>query len=92
MIVNLTRRVGDCMVVERIEGDTLFEGGAAQLGVLATFTLDGHEVTGRIINVVEDPEAELIVEVELIDEAEMDAEAEFTRENLPPENDAEPDL
>lgn len=56
MIVNLVRHVGDNIVLERIDGNLLFEGGAAQEGVLATFQLDDRELTGRVINVVEEPE------------------------------------
>jgi hypothetical protein len=87
MIVNLVRHVGDNIVLERIDGNLLFEGGAAQEGVLATFQLDDRELTGRVINVVEEPDEETVVEIELIDQAAQDAEGEITRANLPPDDD-----
>jgi len=87
MIVNLARRVGDSVVLERIDGDLLFEGGAAQEGVLATFQLDDRELTGRVINVADRPDEETVVEIELIDQVTQDAGGEITRANLPPGDD-----
>jgi hypothetical protein len=87
MIVNLARRVGDSVVLERIDGDLLFEGGAAQEGVLATFQLDDRELTGRVINVADRPDEETVVEIELVDQVTQDAEGEITRANLPPGDD-----
>ena len=87
MIVNLARRVGDSVVLERIDGDLLFEGGAAQEGVLATFQLDDREFTGRVINVADRPDEETVVEIELIDQVTQDAGGEITRANLPPGDD-----
>jgi hypothetical protein len=87
MIVNLTRRVEDSVVLDRIHGDLLFEGGAAEKGVLATFQLDNRELTGRVINVTDEPDQETVVEIELIDQVAQDAEGEITRANLPPGGD-----
>ncbi|HVH79963.1 MAG TPA: hypothetical protein VM782_11265 [Stellaceae bacterium] len=92
MIVNVVRRTDGSPVLERIDGDLQFMGGAAQEGVLATFDLDGREVTGRVVRVL-DPEdgaadAESVIEIELIDEADQDLESEVTRANLPPRNEA----
>jgi len=93
MIVNVVRRTGGSTVLERVDSNLQFAGGAAQEGVLATFELDGREVTGRVVRVL-DPEddavdAESVVELELIDEAGHDLESEITRANLPPLSDAE---
>jgi hypothetical protein len=91
MIVNLARHDGDSIVLERIDGDLFFEGGDAQVGVLATFDLDGEQVTGRIVKVSpEDLFDEACVDIELVDMAALDAEAEITLANLPPDNDNEP--
>jgi hypothetical protein len=89
MIVNLARRDGDNVLLERIDGEMVFVGGAAQEGVLVTFEHDGREVTGRIIKVADDPEAEPGVEIELIDEEVHDLESEITLANLPPGNDTD---
>jgi hypothetical protein len=89
MIVNLARRVGDSVVLERIDGDLLFEGGAAQEGVLATFQLEDRELTGRVINVANGPDEETVIEIELIDQVTQDAEGEITRANLPPGDDTD---
>jgi hypothetical protein len=87
MIFDLARRIGDCVVLERIEGDLLFEGGAAQVGVLATFEHDGSPITGRVVSVVEHPDSEASVEIELIDQRSQDVNGEVARENLPPDDD-----
>jgi hypothetical protein len=88
MIVNVMRRTGDSVVLERVDRDLFFEGGAAEEGVLATFQLDGREVTGRIVRVLDGAGGgEAIVDVELIDEADHDFGTEVTRANLPPPND-----
>ena len=94
MIVNVRRRTGDSTVLERVDGNLLFEGGAAREGVLATFQLDGHEVTGRVVRVLgadtngaaDDAST---VEIELIDEDMQDIDGEIARVNLPPENDTD---
>lgn len=91
MLVDLARRNGDTLVVERIEAPVDFEGSGAQEGVLVTFPLAGREVTGRIIRVVapdaEKPDAEPIVEIELVDRAALDAESVIALANLPPKSD-----
>jgi hypothetical protein len=87
MIVNLARRVGDSVILEHIDGDLLFEGGAAQEGVLVTFQLDDREFSGRVIKVVDEPDEETVVKIELIDQAAQDAGGEITRANLPPDDD-----
>ena len=90
MIVNVVRRAGDSAVLERIDGDLLFEGGAAEEGVLATFQLDGREVTGRVIRVLPADaavDAESSIEIELIDEEGHDIDSEITLANLPPDKD-----
>ena len=93
MIVNVMRRTGDSMVLERVDSDLFFEGGAAEQGVLATFQLDGEQVTGRIVRVLDSAggaaDTESIADIELIDEADHDLETEVTRANLPPANDTE---
>ncbi|HEU0215347.1 MAG TPA: hypothetical protein VFQ90_01700 [Stellaceae bacterium] len=53
MIVNVGRRTGDGIVRERVDSEFFFEGGAAEAGVLATFELDGREVTGRVVRVLD---------------------------------------
>jgi hypothetical protein len=91
MIVNVMRRSGEGVVPERVDSDFFFEGGAAEAGVLATFELDGRDVTGRVVRVL-DPgaggpaDAGSVVEVELIDETGHDLESDVTRANLPPPN------
>jgi len=89
MIINLARRVGDSVTLEHIDRDLLFEGGAAQEGVLVTFQLDDQEVTGRIINVADEPGEETVVKIELIDQAAQDAGGEITKANLPPGDDTD---
>jgi hypothetical protein len=89
MIVNLARRVGDSMVLEHIDGDLLFEGGAAQEGVVVTFRLDDREVAGRVTNVAEHPKEETVVKIDLIDQAAQDAGGEITKANLPPGDDTD---
>ena len=88
MIVNLARPSGDGAILERVEGDVMFEGGEPHDGVLATFTLDGREITGRIISVSRSiPDAgdsELIVTVEQIDPEMEDIGAEEALNSLPP--------
>jgi hypothetical protein len=97
MIVNLARRVGDSVVLERIEGDLLFEGGDAQEGVLVTFEHEGREVTGRVINVAPSPSdadsaAGPVIEVELIDASTLDIGGEIARANLPPGDDTDTNI
>jgi hypothetical protein len=92
MIVNLLRRAGDTMVLERLEGGVTFEGGEAQEGVLATFKLDGRDVTGRIINISEfspsdDGDGEPLIAIEEIDREAHDAASERVLAELPPRND-----
>jgi len=94
MIVNMARRDGDGIVMERVDGDFLFEGGAAQEGVLVTFALDGRPVSGRVVSVSPaNPDdgggAGPVVEIELIDEAVEDIESEMTLASLPPDNDSD---
>jgi hypothetical protein len=94
MIVNVVRRTGDSVVLERVDGDLLFEGGAAEEGVLATFQLDGREATGRVVRVLPAEsgaaaDADSVVELELIDEAGHDLESEVTLANLPPGSDTD---
>jgi len=94
MIVNMARRDGGSVVMERVDGDFLFEGGAAQEGVLVTFELDGRQVTGRIVSVSPDsPDdgvgAGPVVEIELIDEEAHDVESEMTLANLPQDHDTD---
>jgi len=88
MIVNLAHPSGDGITLERVEGDVLFEGGEPHEGVLATFTLDGREVTGRIINIThavpDDRSSELIVTVEPIDRDAEDIGAEEALQSLTP--------
>ena len=93
MIVNLVQRDGDGLVLERIDGDLFFEGGDAQVGVLATFKLDGELYTGRVVRaspatLFDEPS----VDIELIDEVAHNAESQITLENLPPDNDNNPRL
>ena len=88
MIVNLARPDRDGTTVERIDGDVLFEGGEPHEGVLATFGLDGREVTGRIVgvshSVPDDVSSELIVTIEPIDLLGEDAEALEALNSLTP--------
>jgi hypothetical protein len=91
MLVDLARREGDMLVVERIEAPLDFEGSVAEEGVLVTFPLDGRDVTGRIIRApvrsADMPDAEPVVEIELIDREALDAESSVTLTNLPPKGD-----
>jgi hypothetical protein len=91
MLVDLARREGDKLVVERIEAPFDIEGSVTEEGVLVTFPLDGRDVTGRIIRVSEPragmSDAEAVIEVELVDRETLDAEAGNTLTNLPPKGD-----
>jgi hypothetical protein len=88
MIINLARRDGDGIVMERIDVPVEFEGSGAQPGVLVTFPLDGRDVTGRIIGVNTAPaEDEPAIDVELVDRAALDAASEIARAQLPPKDD-----
>jgi hypothetical protein len=89
MIVNVVRP-GDSRVLEQVDGGLLFEGGAAEEGVLATFQLDGREATGRVVRVLPaDPAADSVVEIELIDREHHDRESEITLANLPPDDETD---
>jgi hypothetical protein len=96
MLVNLAHRVGDAMVIEQIDEPVDFEGSGAQEGVLVSFPLEGREVTGRIIKVVEpssdDPTAEPVIEVELVDRDALDAESEIALARLPPKTEFSTEL
>ena len=92
MIVSLLRRTSDTMVLERLEGGVMCEGGEAQEGVLATFKLDGRDVTGRVINIPEfspsdDGDGEPLIAIEEIDREAHDAASERVLAKLPPRND-----
>jgi hypothetical protein len=93
MIVNLARSSGDGMMLERVEGDVMFEGGEPHEGVLATFSIDGREVTGRIIgvshSVPDDVSSELAVTVEPVDLMQEDSEAVEALDSLAPGTTAE---
>jgi hypothetical protein len=92
MIVNVVRP-GDSRVLEQVDGGLLFEGGAAEEGVLATFQLDGHEATGRVLRVLPaDPAVDAVVEIELIDKEHHDLESEITLANLPPVDDIDTEI
>ena len=84
----MARRAGDDLVLEPIGGDVMFEGGEPNEGVLATFTFDGREVTGRIIEVSHSTsniaDSELVVTVEQIDREVEDVGAEEALRSLPP--------
>jgi len=88
MIVNFARPAGDGVILERVEGDVMFEGGEPHEGVLATFKHQGREVPGRIIKVshsiADDMDSELIVTVEQIDREIEDIGAEEALGSLPP--------
>ena len=88
MIVNLARPSGDDARLERIESDVLFEGGEPHENVLATFSVKGHEITGRVIEVSHsvpgDVGSELIVTIEPIDLLSEDAEAIEALNSLAP--------
>jgi hypothetical protein len=93
MIVNLTRRMGDSVVVEQVDSPVMFEGGQPQEGVLTTFALDGQQVTGRIVKVgPSDPDGEPVIEVELVDTAALDVQSEITLSRLPPKDDFTTDI
>jgi hypothetical protein len=88
MIVNLVRRDGDAMVLERIEAPVTFEGGQAQEGVLVLFSLDRQNVTARVIRVLpDDPSGAPAIEVALVDQAAIDAASAETLAHLPPKDD-----
>jgi hypothetical protein len=93
MIVNLARSSGDGVMLERVEGDVMFEGGEPHEGVLATFSIDGREVTGRIIgvshSVPDDVSSELTVTVEPVDLMQEDSEAVEALDSLAPGTTAE---
>lgn len=93
MIVNLARSSGDGTTLERVEGDVMFEGGEPHEGVLATFSIDGREVTGRIIgvshSVPDDVSSELTVTVEPVDLMQEDSEAVEALDSLAPGTTAE---
>jgi|HubBroStandDraft_4_1064222.scaffolds.fasta_scaffold1214791_2 hypothetical protein len=86
MIVNLRRLGGDTV---NLDPPIIFEGGEAQPGVLATFTLDGQEMTGRVVGVSgrspDDPvDWEPVVTIRPIDRERLDAESEAALASLPP--------
>jgi hypothetical protein len=88
MLIDLARRAGNALVIERIGATVDFEGGAAEEGVLANFELDGRAATGRIIRVFERSEdAERVVEIELIDDTAHDLASTTALKNLPPRAD-----
>ena len=93
MIVNLARPSGDGVILERVEGDVMFEGGEPHEGVLATFTVGGREVTGRIIgishSVSNDVSSELTVTVEPVDLMREDSQAVEALDSLTPGTTAE---
>jgi hypothetical protein len=88
MIVNLARPTGNGVTLEPVDGNVMFEGGEPHEGVLATFALNGRDVTGRIVKVSHsipnDVDSELIVTVEQIDREIEDIGAEEALESLPP--------
>ena len=90
MLVNLARRDGDNLVIERIDEPVDFEGSGAQEGVLVNFPLDGRDVTARIVEVIapspDDPDAVPVITVELVDRAALDAESKITLAHLPPKD------
>jgi hypothetical protein len=90
MLIDLARRAGNALVIDRIEATVDFEGGAAEEGVLANFQLDGREVTGRIIRIFESgDDADRVVEIELIDVVVHDMDTEETLAHLPPGNETD---
>jgi hypothetical protein len=90
MLIDLARRAGNALVIERIDATVDFEGGAAEEGVLANFQLDGREVTGRIIQIFESGDgADRVVEIELIDEVMHDMDSGETLAHLPPGNETD---
>ena len=96
MLVNVARRDGDALLMEQIDEPVDFEGSGVQEGVLVSFPLEGREVTGRIIKVLEpsagDPTAEPVIEVELIDRDVLDAESQVTLARLPPKTEFSTEL
>jgi len=93
MLIDLARRAGNALVIDRIEAVVDFEGGAAEEGVLANFQLDGREVTGRIIRIFESGDgADRVVEIELIDEVVHDRDSGETLAHLPPGNETDPTI
>jgi hypothetical protein len=88
MIVNLARPSGDGVTLERVDGDVMFEGGEPHEDMLATFTVDGREVTGRIIEVLhavpDDVGSELIITIEPVDREVEDIGAEEALGSLAP--------
>jgi hypothetical protein len=96
MIVNFARPTGNGLILEPLEVEVVFEGGEPHEGVLATFTLDGREVSGRIIKVSHSTanavDSELIVTVEQIDQEAEDIGSEEALRSLPPRNDSEENL
>ncbi|MFZ2008194.1 MAG: hypothetical protein WB697_20870 [Stellaceae bacterium] len=95
MIINVARRDGDAIVMERIEAPADFEGSGAQEGVLVIFPLEGNEVTGRIIRVIpaaDEPDAEPEIDVELVDRAALDVESEIALAQLAPKDDFTTDI
>ena len=91
MIVNVTQRTEGGVVLEGIDGDVQFEGGAAEVGVLATFERDGHQETGRVTRVRPETlsDEHAVVEVELVDRAKLDRDSEKTLAHLPPGDDTD---
>ena len=88
MLIDLARKAGNALVIERMEATVDFEGGAVEEGVLATFQAEGREMTGRVIRAYDSAAgAEQVVEVELIDETGHDIESELTLSRLPPGDD-----
>ena len=76
--VNLTERVGD-EVVSTPLNNAVFEGGEPAVRGLVTFTLDGVDMTGRVIAV--DPSG---VTVERIDNAILTENSGITFTGEPP--------
>ncbi|HXC28860.1 MAG TPA: hypothetical protein VNV38_12965 [Stellaceae bacterium] len=93
MIVNLTHRSGDTVVLERIEAPVTFEGGQAQENVLVIFPLNGENVTARVVRVLpDDPSGEPAVEVALVNQTAIDAASAETLARLPPKDDFNTEL
>ena len=85
MLVHLIRRDGTRVPVQP---PIIFEGGDAQSGVLATFTMDGREMTGRVVAVSarypdDPPDWEPIVTIRAVDMPALNAEAEAALASLP---------
>jgi hypothetical protein len=93
MIVKIMRRDGDNLVAERAAAPVMFQGGAAQEGVLITFPLEDREVTARIVKVwPDDADGEPVIEVELIDQERLDVESRSTLADLPPKDEFTTDI